>query len=364
MIQTVENKEEIIKNSVNHIWKATEGKVATITFDDPLNSATITLNNGNKTILNLDVPGVVLVNEEIFRKIVNVVDRSNRKEPIIIDEVEIRLQESATQSSSFEIEEDCTNKKSSPLDDSEASVDQPLNYKESDDNAIEKNRGNEIQGLNSSIQEYDNPQSDEYYDSIEEADEQRFNEITSRLTKSNSGDKYKFQINNQFKASKNKIEKNNSKIGKVDKKPSVTQSSHPSKETNLSHSKIVDTETSVEGSNRNDVLAISSIINGQESSTPPLNITKKNSSDVCINALSDNESTFSIVNLAKQSSDSFPTATATNNTEFLRGNNRKEKQRMQYSPTETDLDGMLVDIFFKHAYSKLQIDITSKTIRA
>ncbi|CAG8780708.1 13495_t:CDS:2, partial [Cetraspora pellucida] len=122
----------------------------------------------------------------------------------------------------FEIEEDCTNKKSSPLDDSEASVDQPLNHKESNDNAIEKNRENEIQGLDSVAQplnyeesdEYDNPQSDEYYDSIEEADEQRFNEITSMLTKSNSVNKYKSQLNNQFKASKNKIEKNNSKIGK------------------------------------------------------------------------------------------------------------------------------------------------------
>ncbi|CAG8740189.1 14105_t:CDS:1, partial [Cetraspora pellucida] len=93
MIQTVENKEEIIKNSVKHIWKATEAKVVTITFDEPLNSATITLNNGNKTILNLDTPGVVLINEEIFKKIVNVVNRSNRKEPIIIDEVEIKLQE-------------------------------------------------------------------------------------------------------------------------------------------------------------------------------------------------------------------------------------------------------------------------------
>ncbi|CAG8782085.1 4831_t:CDS:2, partial [Cetraspora pellucida] len=54
----------------------------------------------------------------------------------------------------------------------------------------------------------------------------------------------------------------------------------------------------------------------------------------------------------EQSSDSFPTATATDNTEFLRGNNRKSKkrkrsnvsnnkkgkQRMQYSPTEADLD--------------------------
>ncbi|CAG8760339.1 3745_t:CDS:2, partial [Racocetra persica] len=154
MIHTIENKEEIIKNSVNHIWKTTEGKVVTITFDDPLNSVTITLNNGNKTILNLDAPGVVLINEEIFRKIVNVVDGSNRKDPIIIDEVEIRLQENDSEAS--------------------VSVDQPLNHKESDDNVIEKDRRNEIQGLDSVAQPLNYEESD-----IKEADEQRFNEITS-----------------------------------------------------------------------------------------------------------------------------------------------------------------------------------------
>ncbi|CAG8776522.1 28149_t:CDS:2, partial [Racocetra persica] len=195
--------------------------------------------------------------------------------------------------------------------------------------------------------------------------------------------------------SKNKIEKNNSKIGKVDKaidepvnnfiervpsnlteedflpsineilKPSVTQSSHPSKETNLLHPKIVDTETSIEGSNRNDVLAILSIINGQESSTPPPNITKKNSSDVLmhyqhtyetendirqypyvlIESVDTNSSSTKVI---EQSSDSFSTATTTDNTEFLHeikkrknsdvSNNKKGKQRMQYSLTEADLD--------------------------
>ncbi|CAG8698022.1 4463_t:CDS:2, partial [Cetraspora pellucida] len=183
-----------------------------------------------------------------------------------------------------------------------------------------------------------------------EADEQRFNEITSRLMKSNSGDKYKFQINNQFKASKTKIEKNNSKIRKIDKandepvnnfiervSSNLTEDSLSSVneilETNLSHPKIVDTETSVERSNRNDVLAISSIINGQESSTPPPNITKKNSSDVLMHYQNS-----SSTNIIEQSSNSFPTASTTDNTEFLHDNNRKRKQRMQYSLTKADLD--------------------------
>ncbi|CAG8712067.1 23002_t:CDS:2, partial [Racocetra persica] len=137
---TVKNKEEIIKNSVKHIWKATEGKVVTITFDDPLNSATITLNNSNKPILNLNVPEVVLINEEIFRKIVNVVDGSNRKEPIIINEVEIRLQENDSEAS--------------------VSVDQTLNYKESDNNAIGKDQGNEIQDLDSVAEPLNYEESD------------------------------------------------------------------------------------------------------------------------------------------------------------------------------------------------------------
>ncbi|CAG8821901.1 21081_t:CDS:2, partial [Racocetra persica] len=185
--------------------------------------------------------------------------------------------------SSFEIEKDCTNKKSSSLDNSEASV---------SDNAIEKDRGNDIQDLDSVAQplnyeESDNDQGNETQDlnsSIQvklHVEKLLIITYNIKINEKYSGDKYKFQINNQFKALKNKIEKNNSKIEKVDKannepvnnfikrvpsnlteedslpsineilKPSVTQSSHPSKETNLSHPKIVNTKTSVEGSNRN-----------------------------------------------------------------------------------------------------------------
>ncbi|CAG8829476.1 23702_t:CDS:1, partial [Cetraspora pellucida] len=40
----VESK-EIIKNSINLIWKATEGKVVTVTFNSQLRLATISLDN-------------------------------------------------------------------------------------------------------------------------------------------------------------------------------------------------------------------------------------------------------------------------------------------------------------------------------
>ncbi|CAG8798902.1 35206_t:CDS:2, partial [Racocetra persica] len=179
-----------------------------------------------------------LNHEESNHQSFNVIEENQGNETQISDSsiqkqsAEIMIQESAAQSSSFYIEEDSTNNKSSSLDDSDAA--QPLSYEK----------------------ECDNSQSDEYYDSTEEANEQRFNEIILRLMKSYSNDKYKSQINKQFKASKKKIkkvDKTNNKpvnnfIEKVSSnlteedslpsvneilKPSVTQSSHPSKETNL-----------------------------------------------------------------------------------------------------------------------------------
>ncbi|CAG8580457.1 6063_t:CDS:1, partial [Cetraspora pellucida] len=55
MIKIVESK-EIIKNSINLIWKATEGKVVTVTFNSQLCLATISLDNGINTTLNLEAP--------------------------------------------------------------------------------------------------------------------------------------------------------------------------------------------------------------------------------------------------------------------------------------------------------------------
>jgi hypothetical protein len=70
MIKIVESK-EIIKNSINLIWKATEGKVVTVTFNSQLCLATISLDNGINTTLNLEAPRAILIKEDISSKIIN-----------------------------------------------------------------------------------------------------------------------------------------------------------------------------------------------------------------------------------------------------------------------------------------------------
>ncbi|CAG8513386.1 12819_t:CDS:2 [Racocetra fulgida] len=83
MFGLVEDPNDIIKASIKLIWKAAHGKILTITFNDPLFSATITFDNDTNTTVNLDAPGVVLLNEENFRKIRT---ELAGKGPIIIDE--------------------------------------------------------------------------------------------------------------------------------------------------------------------------------------------------------------------------------------------------------------------------------------
>ncbi|CAG8553526.1 5072_t:CDS:2 [Cetraspora pellucida] len=55
MSKIVESR-EIIKNLINLIWKVTEKKVVTVTFNSQLHLATIFLDNGINTTLNLEVP--------------------------------------------------------------------------------------------------------------------------------------------------------------------------------------------------------------------------------------------------------------------------------------------------------------------
>ncbi|CAG8768782.1 5117_t:CDS:1, partial [Racocetra fulgida] len=69
------DKDEIIKNSINFIWKATSGKAATVIFNNnSLLTATLTLNDGTPSIINLDAPSCVIINRENFLKIVNLAD--------------------------------------------------------------------------------------------------------------------------------------------------------------------------------------------------------------------------------------------------------------------------------------------------
>ncbi|CAG8814486.1 15713_t:CDS:2, partial [Racocetra persica] len=66
MIETIENKDEIIKNSINFIWKTTsETAIAVIFNNDPLLSATLTLNDETFNTINLDTPSCAIQAEDI-----------------------------------------------------------------------------------------------------------------------------------------------------------------------------------------------------------------------------------------------------------------------------------------------------------
>ncbi|CAG8775981.1 16614_t:CDS:1, partial [Dentiscutata heterogama] len=65
------NNEEIIKASIKLIWMATNRKVVNITFDDPILSAKVVLDNNTSKIIILDEPKAVLLNKNNYRKIRN-----------------------------------------------------------------------------------------------------------------------------------------------------------------------------------------------------------------------------------------------------------------------------------------------------
>ncbi|CAG8656516.1 9132_t:CDS:10, partial [Gigaspora rosea] len=212
MIETVEDKGEIIKNSINFIWRATSGKAAAIIFNnDPLLSATLTLNDGTSNTVNLDAPSCVIINRENFLKIIDLA-KVNEKDKMIIEEnyeviqaedinldrqpsdlsleIEMDIQENTAQNtkSSFDLEEDGTDNNG---------FDNPISQ------LLE-----ETQNLNSNTQE---PGSDEFSDTDEEIDEIIFDSLIPSsgisLAKSNIT-KHKYNINEAFKVAKNNYTKN------------------------------------------------------------------------------------------------------------------------------------------------------------
>ncbi|CAG8516273.1 198_t:CDS:2, partial [Dentiscutata heterogama] len=85
MIETVENRDELIKYSFNIIWKATEGKITNATFNtNPLFSVSFFLNDETSETLHLDAPNVVLIKRENFLKVLNLTEQN--EVPIIIDD--------------------------------------------------------------------------------------------------------------------------------------------------------------------------------------------------------------------------------------------------------------------------------------
>ncbi|CAG8488712.1 17980_t:CDS:10 [Cetraspora pellucida] len=189
MIKTVENKDEIIKNSINFIWKATDRKAAAVIFNgDSLLSATLTLNNGTSNIINLDAPSCVIINRENFLKIVNLVE-VNEKDQIIIDDKnheaiqaeDINLDR---QPSGLSLEIDFVN-----MDIQESNMESSFDVDDMD-NSSEFNKKDEIiqknkaQNLNSNNQEPIGSESDEYDDTDEETGERLFDALASSFRKS------------------------------------------------------------------------------------------------------------------------------------------------------------------------------------
>ncbi|CAG8553868.1 17464_t:CDS:10 [Racocetra fulgida] len=231
MIKPIEDKDKIIKNSINFIWKATSGKAATVIFNnDSLLTATLTLNDGTPSIINLDAPSCVIINRENFLKIVNLADVNEiiiddeDHEAIQTEDMNINRQPSDLSLESMDIQgsntkdinvDDMEDNEASRFDDNSSnSMSQPLEEGE----VIQKNKA---QNLNSNNQELVDSGSDEYDDTDEEIDERIFDALTSSLSSKSSTyrkaqdntTKHKSKINEVFKVAKNNYAKDDKHSG-------------------------------------------------------------------------------------------------------------------------------------------------------
>ncbi|CAG8507799.1 5077_t:CDS:2, partial [Cetraspora pellucida] len=252
MIETVENKDEIIKNSINFIWKATSGTATAVIFNnDPLLSATLTLNDGMSNTINLDAPSCVIINRENFLKIINLVE-AIQAEDINLDrqpsDISLKIDSNVQdKESSFNVDDDM-------LIECDYSVSQPLEVSE----VIKKNKA---QNLNSNNQEPIEFESDEYDDTDEERDEMIIDVLTLSLgkgkeTSSAKSSTYKSQDNTaKHKSKTNETFKVAKKYDKDDNEQSFT-TKDTSKEASASSSKSWQP-------NKNDVLSIASTIDNQ-----------------------------------------------------------------------------------------------------
>ncbi|CAG8653333.1 2847_t:CDS:1 [Acaulospora morrowiae] len=84
LVETIEDKEIIIEQSINNIWKATKGMILSIAFDNLKRQAITTLNNYDIATTNLDAPSAVLINTADFNEIRKILLGSNENEPIFI----------------------------------------------------------------------------------------------------------------------------------------------------------------------------------------------------------------------------------------------------------------------------------------
>ncbi|CAG8491262.1 3552_t:CDS:10, partial [Cetraspora pellucida] len=172
MIETVDNRDELIKYCFDILWKATEGKINSVTFNEnPLFTVTFNLVDGTFKTLNLDAPKVVLITRENFIKILRVIEQNEKEVAIDDDEepsnssTEIAIQESA-QNSSFDVEADSTFLS--------------INNQNSNDSGDPISIPSSPKGKKESIQHADSL-LDEYSNSDEENDERKFDAALTLL---------------------------------------------------------------------------------------------------------------------------------------------------------------------------------------
>ncbi|CAG8493603.1 3884_t:CDS:2, partial [Gigaspora margarita] len=197
MIETVDNRDELIKYSFNIIWKATEAKITKATFNtNPLFSVTFFLNDKTSEILYLDAPNVVLIKRENFLKVLNLTEQN--EVPIIIEINSNKENLNKDQGSEFQyldpvtyssmIQENIMPAEDINLDRQPSDLSLELDFvnMDIDDNSIEFNNSvsppfeeNEIiqKNLAQNLNEYDNTD--------EEINEMIFDALASSRAKSN-----------------------------------------------------------------------------------------------------------------------------------------------------------------------------------
>ncbi|CAG8847203.1 12078_t:CDS:2, partial [Gigaspora margarita] len=208
MIETVDVKHELIKNSFEIIWKATNEKITSVTFNNNLLfSVTFDLNDRTSETLQLDAPDIILIKKENFIKFLNIVE-PNEKTQITIDvdeDYEVN-QESRMSDSVYDITDQKTNIGSSfeisekgstnliekaefsHVDNEPDSTLQPSSIKENAQQSkpIDNTQASETQAAVSDFQELlqnNGSHSDEYSDTKEEINELIFDSLASSFEK-------------------------------------------------------------------------------------------------------------------------------------------------------------------------------------
>ncbi|CAG8741338.1 25172_t:CDS:10, partial [Dentiscutata erythropus] len=225
IIETVENRDELIKYSFNIIWKATEGKITNTTFNtNPLFSVTFFLNDETSETLHLNAPNVVLnltKQNEVPIIIDDEKDQGSEFQDLDPVTYSCTIQKNVIQAEDINLNRmdiDDKGEKILRTDDNSIECDNSVSLPFEESEVIQKNKA---QNLNSNNQESIESGSDEYDDTDEKINKMIFDALASSRAKSKeissaknstyrkkSQDRtIKSEINKVFKVVKNNYDK-------------------------------------------------------------------------------------------------------------------------------------------------------------